>query len=289
MRQRAVIDIIELTAPLTLMAEWDHSGIQVASPREEIHNLAVCLDPTPEQVATAISAGTDMILTHHPLALRAQWTGCLNDYTDVLRLLYAHDVPLYASHTTLDANPSGPSAWLPDELCLSGRSLLEKTGTFYNGSTESEGGFGCVGDMPAPMPAISFMHALESLLPGDTMHSHARLIGTPPTTISRVAVCTGSGSSLSNEAADAGADIFITGDVKFHDALSLLSRNVKHNSDHCPMAVLDVGHFSLEEEMMRRFSLLLQDQLEGVKVLFLPGRNPFLPAKSFYEEQELLS
>ena len=289
MRQRAVIDIIEQSAPLSLMAEWDHSGVQVASPREEISCLAVCLDPTPAQVAAAVAAGADMVLAHHPLALRAQWTGSLNDYTDVLRLLYAHDMPLYSCHTTLDAYPAGPAAWLPDELGLVRRSLLEKTGTCVCGGGLAEGGFGCVGDLPSPMPARDLLRSLEGILPPGIMRAHARLIGVPPDMISRVAVCTGSGASLIGEAAELGADLYITGDVKYHDALALLSRNSKNCSDHCPMAVLDAGHFSLEEEMMRRFSLLLQKQMQGVRVLFLPGANPFLPATSFYEVQEVLS
>ena len=289
MRQRAVIDIIEQTAPLPLMADWDHSGLQVASPREEVTCLAVCLDPTPAQIAAAAAAGADMVLTHHPLALRAQWTGALNDYTDVLRLLYAHDMPLYSCHTTLDANPRGPAAWLPDELGLTGRCLLEKTGAFDDGEGSVDGGFGCVGDLPSPMPATVFFRALGRILPAGVMHSQARLIGDPPPMIARVAVCTGSGASLAGEAAALGADIYITGDVKYHDALALLSRNTKRGSDHCPMALLDAGHFSLEEEMMRRFSLLLQKQLKGTRVLFLPGADPFMPATSYYKVQEVLS
>ena len=111
MLQSDIITIIEKTAPLSLMAEWDRSGVQVASPRKEIRHLAVCLDPAPEQMAAAVENGADMVLTHHPLAMRPEWTNRLNGYTDVLRTLYSRDVPLYSCHTSLDANPLGPSAW----------------------------------------------------------------------------------------------------------------------------------------------------------------------------------
>ncbi len=61
-----------------------------------------------------------------------------------------------------------------------------------------------------------------------------------------------------------GADVFITGDVKYHPAQESVG------------AVLDVGHFSLEEEMMRRFSVLLGEDLgKEVDVKFFSGRNPF--------------
>ena len=290
MLQSELIRIIEQTAPLSLMAEWDHSGVQVASARADIRHLAVCLDPSPEQLRAAVEAGADMVLTHHPLSMRPAWTNVLNGYTDALSILYRHDVPLYASHTSLDANPLGPSTWLPDELRLSNRVILEKTGSFTapDGSLK-EGGFGCAGDLPSPMTLGELCAAMRAHLPLERMCAAVRLIGDPAREIRRVAVCTGSGSSLLEEAAAASADVFITGDVKYHDALALASRHDRRSPNFCPMAILDVGHFSLEEEMTRRFANLLAEQLDGVQVTFLPGRDPFLPLTFLSEVPEVLS
>ena len=83
--------------------------------------------------------------------------------------------------------------------------------------------------------------------------------------IRRIAICPGSGSSLAPEAAAAGADLLITGDVKYHAALEF------------PLPVLDVGHFSLEEEMMRRFALQLKEQASDVAVQFVPAQDPLAP------------
>lgn len=290
MLQSELISIIEQTAPLSLMADWDHSGVQVASTRAEIRHLAVCLDPAPEQLRAAVEAGADMVLTHHPLAMRPAWTDSLNGYTDALSILYRHDVPLYASHTTLDANPLGPSAWLPDLLGLEDRVILEKTGTFTApDGREVEGGFGCAGTLPEPLSLAALCSVMRGHLPLDRMCGVTRLIGAPEREIRRVAVCTGSGSSLLEEAAAAGADIFITGDVKYHDALALASRQDRRSPNFCPMAILDVGHFSLEEEMIRRFAEILEKKLDGVTVTFLPGRDPFLPLTFLSEVPEVLS
>ena len=98
MLQSDIITIIEKTAPLSLMAEWDRSGVQVASPRKEIRHLAVCLDPAPEQMAAAVEHGADMVLTHHPLAMRAEWANRLNGYTEVLRTLYRRRAALFQPH-----------------------------------------------------------------------------------------------------------------------------------------------------------------------------------------------
>lgn len=128
MQQHKLIAILEEAAPPEFAAEWDKSGIQVASARPEIAHLAVSLDPTPDAVAEAAAAGADMLLTHHPLTLRPRYPDALDIYQRTLSLLFSHDMPLYAAHTTLDANPDGPAAWLPDELGLSGRRFLEVTG-----------------------------------------------------------------------------------------------------------------------------------------------------------------
>lgn len=128
MQQSRLISLIEETAPPALAVPWDKSGIQVASPRTEILHLAVSLDPAPDVVSAAVGLGADMLLTHHPLSLSARFPDRLDGYRRTLALLLAHDMPHYAAHTSLDANPFGPSVWLSDELGLTGRSVLEATG-----------------------------------------------------------------------------------------------------------------------------------------------------------------
>ena len=63
----------------------------------------------------------------------------------------------------------------------------------------------------------------------------------------------------------AGADIFITGDVKYHTALDT------------QLCLFDVGHHSLEEEMMRRAAIHLQHVCPMLEVVFVPSASPFQP------------
>lgn len=119
-------------------------------------------------------------------------------------------------------------------------------------------GFGIIGNLAAPLPWNVFIEKMGSL----GLLTNASLCGTPPATITRVAYCTGSGSSLATRAFASGTDIFITGDVKYHAALETNG------------PILDVGHFSLEEEMMRRFAARLQENLPGLRVTFLSAADP---------------
>lgn len=286
MQQSRLIALIEETAPLALAASWDKSGIQVASPRAEIAHLAVSLDPTPDSVSAAVELGADMLLTHHPLALSPRHPDRLDGYRQTLALLLSRDMPHYAAHTSLDANPFGPSAWLPDELGLTGRATLEATGTArLPDGREIAGGFGCVGDLPEALAPEAFFAKLGALL-AIRPALHASLIGTLPERVRRVALCTGSGSSLAEAAFRQGADIYLTGDFKYHPALDLAWVDTGAPR---PFAVLDVGHFSLEEEMTRRFASLIRERADGLRVSFIPGRDPFAPLTLISEPTEVSS
>ena len=71
----------------------------------------------------------------------------------------------------------------------------------------------------------------------------------------------------SEKAFAAGADVYVTGDPKYHQAQAVPPGK----------CILDVGHFSLEEVMMRRFAADLAGSLgpNGPAMRFFPGNDPF--------------
>ncbi len=258
MKVSEIIDAVEKIAPLGLAASWDHSGMQVAAFRKDAGRVAVLLDPDLERLRAAVADGAEFILAHHPLTMRPVYPDTPGDYLAALQLLLSRDIPLYSAHTSLDASPRGPAAWLAGELLLSGARVLEPTGE-DNGLPA---GFGFVGDLPTPLDYEEFCRILARILGLESWQA----CGPKPVRVGRVACCPGSGSGLAAEALAAGADLLITGDVKYHAALEAGIR------------ILDVGHFCLEEEMMRRFAARLQEIL-SVPVVFHPGRNPLAPER----------
>ena len=256
MQVAELIKAIEEIAPLSAAASWDISGLQVAALRQEVKSMAVCLDPSPQSVRQSLDLGAQFILSHHPLTLKPALPAKLDAYHEVLRLLIRADVPLYAAHTSLDVNPRGPVGWLAADLRLVNPTVLEPVPSPFEGGML---GYGLVGDLPQPQAVEQIIGELESILDLST----ATLSGPPPEKIHRLAYCTGSGSSLLSAAHKAGAQMFITGDVKYHTALD------------AEIPLLDVGHHCLEEEMMRRMCHLLQQQLNGLTVHFVPSASPF--------------
>ncbi|MBU1042130.1 MAG: Nif3-like dinuclear metal center hexameric protein [Proteobacteria bacterium] len=132
-------------------------------------------------------------------------------------------------------------------------------------------GFGQVGELPKALSCEDFAKLLEKALFSVQKPQQSSLgrglawaeCGPKPETIRRVGYTTGSGASLIPAAFAAGADVFICGDVKHHAAMET------------PGLVFDVGHFILEEEMMRLFAKELGAALSGVDVKFFEGKSPF--------------
>lgn len=250
MRISDIIACIEEMAPLDGAAGWDRSGLQVFSPRKEARKVCVALDPTPHTVKKALDEGADFIFTHHPLALKPDLPNRPCNYYETLSLLMKADVPLYAAHTSLDVQPDGPAGWLARFLQLVHPSLLDPTGPGT--------GFGLAGDLPEALSFGELVRRLGTVISLDT----AVAIGAVPEKITRAAYCTGSGASLLPEAEQSGAQIYITGDVKYHAALD------------ARVCILDVGHHSLEEEMMRQASQILARRLTGADVSFVASVSP---------------
>jgi dinuclear metal center YbgI/SA1388 family protein len=254
-----IINVIEKVAPLSGAASWDNSGMQLASYNTTVHTLALCLDPSPSAIRRAIQLEAHVLITHHPLLITPRLPAVLDSFHEALSLLFKADMALYAAHTSLDAVMDGPAGWLAQELALNEMRVLEPCRC----QTTPLQGFGCVGNLPEPLPLDALFARLARHIDLDVASLSGRPASQP---LRRIAYCPGSGSSLVQAAAEAEADIFITGDVKYHSALD------------APLPLLDVGHHSLEEEMTRRFASVLRERLSGVQVHFIPSTNPIRPA-----------
>lgn len=276
-----IIAIIEKTAPPGIAASWDVSGVQVAAFRQEVRSLAVMLDPALENLQRAVDAGADFILAHHPLAMKPRFPNVCDGYFAALSLLISNNIWLYSAHTSLDANPRGPVFWLAHALELRDLRILEPVPAAQAAAVRAclplapekrddeagqaavapdSFGFGFTGDLPAPVPYEEFCARLAACLGKRDW----QCCGPKPRVVSRVSCCPGAGGSMLPDALRAGADVFITGDIKYHTALDAQAGGLR---------ILDVGHFVLEEEMMRRFAERLA-QVLSVSVRFFPGSDP---------------
>ena len=107
---------------------------------------------------------------------------------------------------------------------------------FENSQTPSRAGLGRLGELAQPITLREFAERAAAVLPSTA--AGVRVAGDPARLVRTVAVCGGSGSSLYDRAAAAGADVLLTSDVKHHPAVE---------AGEVPgPAICDVAHFASE-------------------------------------------
>lgn len=120
-------------------------------------------------------------------------------------------------------------------------------------------GLGRIGRLSEPKQLADYAAEVKQALSAD----HVRYVGPAGKKISKVAVCGGSGASLLATAFRQGADLLVTGDVKYHDARIAESLGI---------ALLDAGHFATEKIMVESLAQLLcrKIQEKGLEIEILP-------------------
>lgn len=94
-------------------------------------------------------------------------------------------------------------------------------------------GSGVIGNLAQPMEGAQFLAYLKDKLHLNVIR-HTALLDKP---IQRIAVCGGAGGFLLKDAKRSGADIFITGDYKYHEFFDAENQIV----------IADIGHFESEQ------------------------------------------
>jgi putative NIF3 family GTP cyclohydrolase 1 type 2 len=109
-------------------------------------------------------------------------------------------------------------------------------------------GLGRIGTLGESVTLLQFAGIIKERLDIPAL----RYVGDGGRTISRVAVCGGSGTSLLKAAKFKGADLLVTGDVKYHEA---------REAEACGIALIDAGHFATERLMISGLVLALEREL----------------------------
>lgn len=110
-------------------------------------------------------------------------------------------------------------------------------------------GLGRVGFLPHPCTLAEFAGMVKERLGVAAV----RLAGNPDRRVKKVALCGGSGMSLVSRALRSGADVYLTSDVKHHDALDALAQG---------LAVVDAGHYGTEQVVVPAVTRYLRERAE---------------------------
>ena len=226
MKVRDIAAAIESFAPLSLQESYDNAGLIVGRMDDDVHKALLAVDVTEEVIAEAVAEGCDMIITHHPIIFHAMKR--FNSASQTERCVeeaIRRGIVLYAAHTNLDSTPDGMSWRVAQMLGLENIAVMQPTNT--------EGaGFGVVGELAEAMPSADFMRRVMERFDVKALR-HSDVVKPE---IRKVAICTGSGGSLIDDARKSGADIYLTADLRYNDFM-------RHEN---AIILADMGHFESE-------------------------------------------
>ena len=108
-------------------------------------------------------------------------------------------------------------------------------------------GIGRVGSLESALDLKSLAHIIKKKL----KLRYLRLSGDPALPVKKVAICSGSGASLLTDFFASGAQVYISGDLRYHDARDIEASN---------LGLIDIGHFASEQLIVD----VLAERLTGI-------------------------
>lgn len=225
--------------------EWDNVGLIVGDKEADVEGIAIALDASVEMVDQAAANGCNVLLTHHPVFLKAPhlivehslhvWSSESAARDSVEQVMAGsvvieamrRGVNLIAMHTNFDYSPKSQHA-LPDALGLTYLNPIEQVaqqGAVGHG--EEKGGMGQL----SSTPTTTLMDL--AIRCKDVFGATPRIWGDPQQRIEFVGTCPGSAWPLINDASRCEFDCFICGETRYHTARAAAMAGI---------SVIELGH-----------------------------------------------
>ncbi len=216
----------------TWAESWDAVGLVCGDPAADVGRVMFAVDPVTEVVDEALEWGADLIVTHHPLLLRpVNGVPATTPKGRIIHRLITGGAALYTAHTNADVADPGVSDALARAVGLTG-----PTRPLSPSADDPRRGLGRVGELPAPLTLREFADAAAAGLPPTA--TGLRIAGDPDALVRTVAVCGGAGDSLLGAARAAGADVYLTADLRHHPASEFREEGA--------IALVDAAHWATE-------------------------------------------
>lgn len=126
-------------------------------------------------------------------------------------------------------------------------------------------GLGRVGKLQEPITLAQFIDLVKNALNIEKI----RYCGDLNSVVTKAAVCGGSGISLLPQVIFSGAEVFLTADIKYHEAQDVLAQGI---------SCIDAGHFATEQPIIPVMAEYLQNELIKDNIEVIQSKintNPF--------------
>jgi dinuclear metal center YbgI/SA1388 family protein len=236
MQIKDIVQELDRYAPPAFQENYDNSGLIVGNAEWDCTGILCSLDATEEVILEAIAAGCNLVVAHHPIIFSGLKKLNGRNYVEkTVITAIKNDIAIFAIHTNLDNIIEGVNSTMALKLGLHNpKVLLPKTVSAFPLTNDNQRvGSGLIAELPGEMEENGFLQMLQTSFQL-TVIRHSPLLAKP---IKKVALCGGAGSFLLKQALEAGADVFITSDLKYHEFFDAEGR----------ILVADIGHWESEQ------------------------------------------
>ena len=226
-----VVAALDARYPPAWAESWDRVGLVLGEPEAPVDRILLVVDCVPETADEAVAVGAQLIVAHHPLLLRGVSSLAPTTFKGrIVHRLIRAGIGLFTAHTNADVADPGVSD------ALAGRLGLVDLRPLRPAPDDPARGTGRIGRLSSPLSLSDLVGLAARALPPTSWG--VRAAGDPGRIVSRVAVCGGSGDQFLADARAAGADAYLTADLRHHPAS-------EHVADGGP-ALLDAAHWATE-------------------------------------------
>ncbi len=257
MRKEYFIEKLESFCPVDLQENWDNCGFQIDTGKEAYKRVLVALEITGAVIDEAIEQEADLIVTHHPMLFSAIKKIKADDVTGgYICKLIQHGISVYACHTNFDKLDGGNNDYIGALL------ELEDIRPF-----DQDNGFCRKGNTPFEATFLEVVHKVSEAF--GIEERFFKTVGDLSQNIETIGWCSGAGTEFLEAAVKEGCDLFITGDLKYHEA---------QMAKELGLCVLDAGHYGSEKIFVENMADMLRLELRMADIEVLESAidiNPF--------------
>ncbi|GIJ68295.1 Nif3-like dinuclear metal center hexameric protein [Virgisporangium ochraceum] len=226
-----VVATLDERYPPAWAESWDRVGLVLGEPEADVDTVLFVVDCVPETVEEAVAVGAQLIVAHHPLLLRGVSTLAPTTYKGrIVHRLIRAGIGLFTAHTNADVAAPGVSD------ALAARLGLRDTRPLRPAVGDPARGTGRIGTLPQKLTGAALVEFAARALPPTAWG--VRGSGDRDRVIETVAVCGGAGDPFLGDAVAAGADAYLTSDLRHHPAS-------EHVANGGPV-LLDAAHWATE-------------------------------------------
>lgn len=235
---RTIYQWLDGIAPFETAESFDNVGLLIGDMEQKVENVLVALDATPAVIDEAISKGVQLIITHHPLMFTPTQSIIENQYEGkMIAALIRNRISLIASHTNLDQTVYSGSARIAERLQL--KDITRPDPYLF------------LGDLPIETDRNGLCTTIQQHLGGPVL-----AYGSSNCPIKRIAIAGGAYDEGYQAALAHGAQAFLTGEVKHHNALAAVDSGI---------LLLQGGHYQTEFPLVEPLANCLQNEMNALE------------------------